>query len=91
MKRFLEVLNKTGPSSKLTVNPKTGRVTVKISESHVGADRDKILAITDQVMKMELETGTLRGKFWFHPNGSVNLCLQENSKKENVVNIKLDS
>ncbi|MFA7287463.1 MAG: hypothetical protein WC055_01140 [Melioribacteraceae bacterium] len=80
--RFLEILYVDSASSKITINPATGRVTLKISDR---IKSDKVIKdyhkLTDMVMVDDtLPAITMRGKIKYDEN-KYRICLSSESKK----------
>ena len=79
--RYLEILNVDSSTSKLTVNPCDGRVSLKISNKSSGKVVTELLDFANMIMKYEkFEPITFRGKFYFKDN-AYRICMECLSKR----------
>lgn len=64
--RYLEILDSGNSSNKLTINPATGRVTLKFSSKASRTVKEELTEFTKEIMKKEFpRQNTFRGKFYF--------------------------
>ena len=78
--RFLEILKVDSSHSKLTVNPNTGRVTLKSSVKASDVVFKNHVRLATKLLTEELPLVTFRGKIGFY-NGIYECLLQSESKK----------
>lgn len=80
--RKLEVMGTTGSYSKLTINPCSGRVSLKISNKASSDIVEKLMAFARIVMIEEFPPFTCRGKFeYIKDNDSFRLKMYTEAKK----------
>ena len=78
--RYLEIKTVDSSSSKMTINPCTGRVTLKFSDKASDTVKQELIEFTAKIIEKKFEPATMRGKFRFS-EGKYKIVLQSNSRK----------
>ncbi len=79
--RYLEILYVDSSTSKLTINPCDGRVTLKISNKSSEKVKIELIDFANTIMLYEkFEPITFRGKFYFK-NNAYRICMESLSKR----------
>lgn len=82
IERYLEIVPAQGRKAKLTINPNTGRVTVKVPQTSTQQEADVLKALGEKALTYELPLNkTFRGVIHRIPNSSDYNCILQNDCK----------
>jgi len=80
--RYVEAVNAEGTTNKLTVNPVSGRITLKLGRGCRGTAAFHLIALANKVKDLEFDPMTVRGRIQWHESDKFYSCnLISDSKK----------
>lgn len=83
--RFMEIVRDESRKAKITINPCTGRITVKIPQSFGDKEKNRIIALGNKVFFCDdFVKMTYRGTVQTKNDGTFSVCMQTEDKKFNV-------
>ncbi len=83
--RFMEIVRDESRKAKITINPCTGRITVKIPQSFSDKEKNRIIALGNKVFFCDdFVKMTYRGTVQTKNDGTFSVCMQTEDKKFNI-------
>ncbi len=87
-KRYLEIVDVDSSTSKLTINPCDGRVTLKVSNKCSINVKRNMIALAQKLMSENIPPVTMRGRIVFKNNGYETCLLSESKHHQHSVRVE---
>lgn len=83
--RFMEIVRDESRKAKITINPCTGRITVKIPQSFSKEEKNRVIALGNKIFFCDdFVKMTYRGTVQTKNDGTFSVCMQTENKKFNI-------